>query len=133
MKQETKVSFSLAKFIQSSLEEIVTGVSNAQASEILKQHGAIANPRNLNFSHEKQAHYIVDSPARDATPRVEVIQFDVAVTVGEEKQTQVSGQGGGSIQVVAGSLTVEQADKNLNTNISRLTFSIPLKLPDAKR
>lgn len=109
----------LKDFVEETLRQIIDGVRAAQ--EYGKQHGAFVNPKSLTFRTD-QGFQLYD-PETGAISQQ--IQFDVALTVIEGKQTR------GGIGVVAGPIALGSQGKSdaSNTTVSRIQFMIPLMLP----
>jgi hypothetical protein len=118
----------LQDFITQALVQISAGI--AAADEQLLQHGAIVNPRHVvGAAHDKENVY-GHIPEKSTLMRraVHSVDFDVAVTVAEGKETK------GGIGVVAGvfALGSQGRSDESSTSISRLKFRIPVALPNSK-
>lgn len=101
----------LRDFIAGTLVEIQTGVHAA----ILVTKGKVGGAINPSWASEGA----VDSGL------VEKVQFDIAVTVSEEKK----GSGEAGIEVVGIKLGGGGGIANERTHVSRIQFSIPVVLP----
>jgi len=112
----------LRDFIEETLTQIVEGVKAAQGRA--KDQGARVNP-HLTTSADlaaKQGILIASGSA------AQLVQFDVAITVKEGTATK--GGIGVALGVVAlGSTGQSQAE---SASVSRVKFSVPLVLPDAR-
>jgi hypothetical protein len=104
-------------FVENTLVQIVEGVNSANSK--LKETGAIISPKNV-------------SPIRDGTTYntatgqlVNLIEFDVAVTVNEKD----TAGGGGGIKIAGISIGGQLQNETANQSVSRIKFSVPLTLP----
>ena len=101
------VNMKLQDFVSQTLEEIIAGVTSAQASA--KTRGACINPS-------------------DTIIRLQEVEFDVAVTTTEGTQTE----GGVGIFVgLVGPGSRGQSDST-NQSMTRIKFSVPVQLPPGK-
>jgi len=116
----------LREFISQALQDIVGGVQDAQES--------LPEPRSDYESpivsppvySSKEGMALMDSrPNPGYYPRVELVAFDIGVTVAEGKQTQ------GGIGIVVGPVAVGSKGQSTSQNnqISRIQFTVPVKLP----
>lgn len=97
----------LQEFISSTLQQIMNGVKDAQAQ--VKDTGGYIGPGGTHFD-----------------PALEMVHFDVAVTVSENTETQ----GGGKIKVFSFFSAEGKASKAAETAcVSRITFDVPTVLP----
>lgn len=112
----------LDEFVSATFKQIVDGVVSAQ--EYAGQKGAQVNPANVVFRTD-QGMRLWDRS--DASPIGEV-EFDVAVTATEGKGSK------GGIGIFVGSVGVGAQGRSdvTNQSVSRIRFSIPLKLPTSQ-
>ena len=114
----------LQDFVESSLKEIIAGVSRAQEHARTVNKEALINPRVMYGADNgpKGKHY--------ATPGdwnlVQFVEFDVAVTADSASETK--GSGGikvyGLLSADGGASVVDKSSV-----VSRLKFTVPLALP----
>jgi hypothetical protein len=111
----------LRDFISSTLTQLIDGIVNAQ--EYAQSKGAIINPSDRFVSNFEKM-----SRTEKNLKLVHVIEFDVAVTVSENKQLK------GGIGIVVPELSIGyQGSINKQKNaVSRIQFSIPVILPTQK-
>lgn len=109
----------LKEFITQTLNNIVDGIADAQAHALEKQ--AMINPSCTVRSEETIVYHTVMGPAFT----VQVIEFDIAVTVTDEDKSK------GGIGVLSAVLNVGvQGEANkINNETSRVKFSIPVVFP----
>ena len=109
----------LQEFVTQTISQIVKGVDSAQSSVVEK--GGEINP-HVNTSHEQlgKQGFLWSSEGP-----VQIVQFDVALTVSEGTDTK------GGIGVFAGAIGVGSsgASSEQNSSVSRVKFSVPLRLP----
>lgn len=109
----------LQEFVKQTLSQIVDGVTDARA-QVSDKDGEI-NPR-VNSSHEQlgKQGFLFSSEGI-----VQIVKFDVALTVGEGKGTK------GGIGVFAGAVNLGSSGESnsKNVSVSRVQFSVPLRLP----
>lgn len=102
----------LKDFVATSIREIIAGIAEAQSAEggelINAASGAAANGGNMFNA----GHYGVFTR----------VDFDVAVTA------ETSGNGGAGLKVFG--LGIEGGGEHKQTGANRLTFSVPVRLPD---
>jgi hypothetical protein len=113
----------LKEFVSQTLCQIVEGVKSAQQS--VQTSGGAVNPK-LHSGHDNLAKSgFLFSTAHGS---VQVVQFDVALTVSEGSGTK------GGIGVFAGVLSLGSTGQSNaeNTSVSHVKFSVPLALPSAK-
>lgn len=109
----------LKEFVSQTLSQIIDGVTDAQDS--VSDKGGEINP-HLNTSHEqlgKQGFlFTSEGPAQ-------IVQFDVALTVTEGTGTK------GGIGIFAGAINLGSSGESSaqNSSVSRVKFSVPLRLP----
>ncbi len=108
----------LEEFVTESLVQLVEGVSTAQ----LRIHkGATINPKQRS-TKPRSVEYGTGIPVQE-------IEFDIAVTVDEGKQTK------GGIGVVAGVFALgSQGQSSAATqSVSRIKFSVPISFPHVNK
>lgn len=109
----------LSEFVKQTLLQILDGVHAAQQEAPSK--GAEVNP-HLSASGEFMSRAGILHTGRDAA---HLVQFDVALTVNEGTGTK------GGIGVFAGAINLGSAgeSKTESSSVSRIQFSVPIKLP----
>ncbi len=115
----------LKDFVSQSLIALMDGIGDAQ--KYAKDKGAHINPDIRNI----HAPGIISNPNHFY---YQVIEFDVAVSVDEQAQTQNEVNAGiglkaASIQVIGLGATFHGEQKAQNVSVSRIKFSIPIELP----
>ena len=118
----------LQEFITQALVQIAKGVSDADRQ--LADVGAIVNPRHVQGAHaDKSNIYGYVSEKTEYLRAVHTVEFDVAVTATEGKETK------GGIGIVVGfvGLGSQGRSEESNASISRIKFHIPIALPNAAR
>jgi hypothetical protein len=115
----------LKDFISQTLVSIVDGVGAAQ--DYAKEHGARINPDVRNI----HAPGIITDPNH---VYMQVVDFDVAVSVSDTDAVRGDLKAGvniglGSIQVVGIGSEVRGSKIKDNVSVSRIKFSIPVRLP----
>lgn len=118
----------LQDFITQALVQISSGIKNAD--EQLLQAGAIVNPRHVvgaNQDKENLYGYIAERP--EWRRHIHVVEFDVAVTAVEGKETK------GGIGIVVGSIGLgsQGRSEESSTSVSRIKFRIPIALPNSSK
>ena len=105
----------LQEFIKQSLVQIVKGVNEAQNEAI--DVGARINPVGKLLSGGGETHFV----QTELNPQS--IQFDVAISVSEEKTA------GGKISVLANILNLgaEAKMENLSSLVHRIKFEVPVE------
>ena len=93
----------LQEFVSESLKQIMTGITNAQT-----------DPANTGT---------INPIPRDGYAATQNIEFDVAVTVSQEKGTK----GGIGIFVGAVGVGTQGQSESSNISVSRIKFSVPVK------
>ena len=124
-KKNRSQNVEMGDFIHASLKAAVTGIKKAQEDEDIKTSNAVINPANLNWSKEKNGLYVVHGNA-DLAPRVELIEFNIAVTHEVSAETNYSGEVGISIHVVKAGIQTLLKRLILRSAINRLKFTIPV-------
>jgi hypothetical protein len=109
----------LEDFITETLTQIIKGVKNANT--IAEENGAIINPhnayRNSNGDILVSEDYIYNI--------AQEIEFDIAVTAAEKSDAK----GGAGVFVSIVGIGAQLKDSTENSTISRVKFSVPVKLP----
>ena len=113
----------LNEFIAESLKQIFTGISDAK--QCAAMNGFQVNPW-ITFGKSDANGLLLD---RETKTPVRVVEFDVAVTVSESKQSK----GGAGIFVASLSLGGQIQSDGSNTVVSRIKFSVPLAFPRASQ
>ena len=116
----------LQDFVKQALVQIVSGIKEADAP--LRAVGAVVNPRHVQGAHADKANvYGYISEKQEYLRAIHTVEFDVAVTATEDKETK------GGIGVVVGAISLGSQGKSgeSNTSVSRLQFRIPVALPNA--
>lgn len=115
-----KFTMELKEFIKTALSDITNAVSELQAE---LQNGAIVSPSVPNSI----ANVTVKDPQDNKINRpISKIDFDVAITVGSTDNIEAGGKVG--IQIFSAKLGGN--NENHTENVSRITFSIPVVLPN---
>lgn len=110
----------LKEFIKTALSDITNAVSELQTE---LQNGAIVSPSVSN----PITNVTVIDPQDDKINRpISKIDFDVAITVGSTDNTEAGGKVG--IQIFSAKLGGN--NESHTENVSRITFSIPVVLPN---
>jgi hypothetical protein len=109
----------LEDFISESLTQIINGVKKAQKHA--EQNNSVINGYGLRKSKSIGDSYYDD----DTNSPIQVIDFDIAVTVKEQGKT--SGKAGVFVTVFGAGIEGSEENENLISN--RLKFSIPILLP----
>jgi hypothetical protein len=109
----------LKEFVRSTLVEIVSGVSEAQAALIESHKTAVIN---APVTGDKRAEY------RGSGARLlEMVEFDVALTVTETTDKGI----GGRLSIAAASIGTQRGASIENSEVSRVRFKVPIALPEA--
>ena len=106
----------LREFVRSTLLEIVAGVSDAQ--EALIEDGSTAVINAGATSNLKQHH-------EGGRRTLEMVQFDVALTVTETTDKGI----GGRLSIAAASIGTQRGASIENSEVSRVRFQVPVVLP----
>lgn len=110
----------LKEFIKTALSDITNAVSELQTE---LQNGAIVSPSVPN----PIANVTVIDPQDDKINRpISKIDFDVAITVGSTDNIEAGGKVG--IQIFSAKLGGN--NEKHTENVSRITFSVPVVLPN---
>lgn len=114
----------LQEFISGTLIQIARGIEDAAVK--LKDSKAIVNPRNVAVaSEEKSGVYGFVNAHKPYYKAVQKIEFDVAVTASQEKETK----GGIGIMVSCITLGSQGRSEAVNSSVSRIKFCVPMVLP----
>jgi hypothetical protein len=114
----------LDEFISESFKGIIKGVKDAQP--FAKQNTAIINPdveKNKISSGARVKFY----DNKDGARIVSDIDFDIAVTIVNQKENGI----GGGITVLGIALGGKQATRNNDEIVSRIKFTVSIVLPDS--
>ena len=119
----------LETFISESLTQIARGIEKADSN--LTDSTAIVSPRRIKPMPKESGVYggLEEGDGKPSYSRlVESIEFDVAVTVSEGKETK------GGIGIMVGSVGLGSQGKSdkEHSAISRLKFRIPFVLPNTE-
>lgn len=117
-KRNKEKPMELRDFISSTLTQLIDGIANAQ--EYAKSKGAIINPDDRFVSNFENM-----SRTEKNLQLVHIIEFDVAVTVSENKELK----GGIGIVIPELSIGYQGAIDKQKSAVSRIQFSIPIILP----
>jgi hypothetical protein len=116
----------LQEFVTQALTQIAHGIRDAD-TELLKA-GAIVNPRHVQGAGmDKSNVYGYIAPKKDYQRAVHSVEFDVAVTAAEGKETK------GGIGIVVGviGLGSQGRSEESSTSVSRIKFRVPVALPNS--
>ena len=111
----------LKEFISQSITQIFEGVKNAQ-SQTKELNGSIA-PDKFRVGKEIQPHPAIVGFVHN-TPVISV-EFDVSVTIQDTSKEKA----GAGIFVTVLALGGQLGSESLNSQVSRLRFSVPIILP----
>lgn len=111
----------LQDFIKTALTEIVAGV--AEASKAAKEHGGSVGSMKV-YGYVKENKIITDENDRP----VATVEFDIALAEANSKDTK----GGIGVYLGAVGLGSQGASHGEASTHSRIKFSVPVVLPDAK-
>lgn len=120
-------NMNLKDFIKETIIEISTAIT--ECNKELSENGTIVNPRDVLGENKKWLNvYGYLSEGERRLRAIQLVNFDVAVTA-----TDRSGKKGG-IGIAVASLGIGAQGKTEEENVSysRLTFSIPVALPNEK-
>ncbi len=113
----------LDKFVTESLKEIFSGISDAK--KYAAEYGFQVNPW-ITSGKSDSTGILVD---RETKTPVQLVEFDLAVTVTENKQSK----GGVGIFIAPIALGGQRQLDATNTDISRIKFSVPIAFPRASQ
>jgi len=116
----------LQKFVSQTLKQIIDGTKTAQqdASSV----GGRINPPDVTLTGSEggqRVYVYTGSDGRTHTAEVQQVEFDVALTTGEEKE----GKLGVGIFVAGIALGAKGQRDTSNVLVNRVKFSVPLGLP----
>jgi len=113
----------LSEFVQQTIEEIVTGVENA--NETIKEKGAEVATGRMDMSSS------TGKVARDSISNetIHFVVFDVSVLAENEE----GGSGGTGIIVGPIALGAKIKNQQKDSSVNKIRFSIPLLLPNKER
>ena len=117
----------LQTFISETISQISKGIE--AANEQLESTSAIVSPRSIKPLQDKNTKgygYLDESDEPRFMRVVEEIEFDVAVTATEGKETK----GGIGIMVGAVGIGSQGKSESENASVSRIRFRIPVVLPN---
>ena len=114
----------LDDFISETLKAIIKGIKVAQA--FANENDAKVNPEidNKN-SFERSKSPVIFFKERDGAIELTSIEFDVAVTVSNQK----SAEGGGGVSVFAFKAGGSMNHSGINETVSRIKFNVNVALP----
>lgn len=110
-------------FISESLKAIIKGVKEVQ--EFARENGARINPHLEQDVLKKNVPYVFYE-GEDGIRAITTVDFDVAVTLANEREKE----GKGGINVLAMSIGGSLSDKDVNQTVSRIKFSVNVALPN---
>ena len=118
----------LSDFINETLVEIAEGINRANRS--LEGTGAMANPPNVYVQPEggSKIFGVWDKRALEMHPIVELIEFDVALSVKEDRETNA--KAGVSLSVLQ--LGTGGKSSDIRGSESRVKFRVPFIFPRAE-
>jgi hypothetical protein len=114
----------LKNFVRSVIIELVTGLK--EANEAVKDSGALVNPAHVFPLKEDFGHLFGHITKYQVERAVHKIDFDVAVTASEEKETK------GGIGIAVATLGIGASGKSdtAQSTMSRIRFSVPIAYPE---
>lgn len=110
----------LEDFVANSLAQIAAGIKKAQQSAA--ETGAWISPIGRLSARPDVPRIAIDT---DASAYLTNVQFDVAVTVADEKE---AGAGAG-LRVMGAQLGAKASTKYENATVSRVQFTVPVAWP----
>ena len=110
------------EFVHESLLQIATAIYSVNETFELDGIPASANPSGALSESGAGVTYLSVSDTHN-------IEFDIAVTVTESAETTRSKGAGFRVAVVGGSVGGTKATETTGSTVSRLKFSVPLRLP----
>jgi hypothetical protein len=116
----------LKDFIRESLVQISQGIE--EANEGLSDSSALVNPNNVYVNAGDRQNYGRLDESKSYNRIVEVVEFDVAVTAGDENEA------GGKFGIKVGAIELGANGKQAESNKSesRIKFKVPMVFPSAK-
>jgi hypothetical protein len=112
----------LEDFITETLTQIIKGVKNANL--VAEENGAVINPENAFRSNNGDI--LIDNSYSFKV--VQEINFDIAITAAEKSDTK----GGVGVFVSIIGIGAQLKDSMENSTMSRIKFSVPVKLPSKR-
>ena len=111
----------LQEFIKTALTEIVAGVADAR-STVRERGGSVGSM--MLYGYVKENKILTDDNSRPVT----TVEFDIALAEGNSKETK------GGIGVYLGSIGLgsQGSSSGESSTQSRIRFTVPVILPDAK-
>jgi hypothetical protein len=106
----------IKQFVKDSLIQIAGAIKDANTE--LAELGSQANPPGATSQSEAGTTYVDVIDTQN-------IEFDLAVTITETATTS----GGGSISVWSVGIGGEKSSEGSKSSVSRIKFTVPLKLP----
>ena len=108
----------LKQFVSMSLEQIMAGVADAQKAA----HGGEVNPNIWMNQGDAAKLKILQA---DSGNWIHMVDFDIAVTVGESTGTQ------GGVGLVVGPVALGSKGQSSaeSSSVSRIRFQVPISLP----
>lgn len=108
----------IQEFITETLKQIVAGVANAQGSAV--ENKAVINPTLVTGYSGVPTDGNV--PAKAGNRTIQKVEFDIAVTITEERKTR----GGLSAKLAVFSVGMEGNSGNTNSMANRVKFAVPI-------
>lgn len=115
----------LDKFISDALSQIIKGVKDAQ--QYASDNDARINP-HINTSSGKEKITGVFYGKEDGLRPLNNIEFDIAVTVSNQKESGLEG----GIKVFSFNAGGKNMDTEITNSVSRIKFNINAVLPNVK-
>lgn len=112
----------IEEFVHATLIQVAAGVEAANRTFAEKSISAQANPAGAEAQSQVGTSY-------EKITNTQNIAFDIAVTVDESSQSSSDKKAGLGLKVVSGGLSSSQALESSTSTVSRIQFTIPLKLP----
>jgi hypothetical protein len=112
----------LDEFVKTALVNILTGIRQAQETEVV---GAFVVPAGIG-GHDFAKHARLLNAARLTST---IVDFDIAVTV--EDGSSVGG--GGGLRIAGFGAKVEGSTSSKDVSVSRIQFAIPVLLPESQK
>jgi hypothetical protein len=109
------------EFVQATLVQIANGVESANKTFAEKSISAQANPAGAESESQGRTSFVPISNTQNIT-------FDIAVTIDETSQSSSEKKAGLGLKVVTGGLAGSQSLESSTSTVSRIQFTIPLKL-----
>jgi hypothetical protein len=113
----------LDEFISESLKGIFKGVKDAQ--DFAKENGGRVNPIYFSTNAINKKNDFVKIESNEGSTMVTEIDFDIAVTASDKKESGISG----GISVLSLKFGGKTDGEKYNETVSRIKFSIAVALP----